>query len=180
VRLLPFWAKWPAVWFAQAEAQFSLAGISSERTKFFHVILQLDHRYTAEVEDVISPPERGPYTTQRAELVRRLTPLREQWIRQLLNAQGDGTLPSAPGIPTPVPEIPAPAIHGLAPGTTARTADPPPKTTQHPPTAGTTVVLEPERKSIHRPAPTTSRETKAADITSGTCLLHNDRLPLRY
>jgi hypothetical protein len=51
------------LWFAQAEAQFSLAGISSEKTKFFHVISQLDHRYAAEVEDIItSPPERDPYT----------------------------------------------------------------------------------------------------------------------
>jgi hypothetical protein len=38
VRLPPFWAER----FAQAEAQFSLAGISSERTKFHYVIAQLD------------------------------------------------------------------------------------------------------------------------------------------
>jgi hypothetical protein len=35
VRLPPFWAERPAVWFAQAEAQFFLAGVSSEKTKFF-------------------------------------------------------------------------------------------------------------------------------------------------
>jgi hypothetical protein len=63
VRLPPFWAERPAVWFAQAEAQFSLAGISTEITKFCHVISQLDHRYAAEVEDVItSPPQQDPYT----------------------------------------------------------------------------------------------------------------------
>jgi predicted aspartyl protease len=32
--LPPFWAKRPAVWFAQAKAQFFLAGISNEMTKF--------------------------------------------------------------------------------------------------------------------------------------------------
>jgi hypothetical protein len=37
VRLPPFWAERPAVWLAQAEAQFSLAGITSENTKFFYV-----------------------------------------------------------------------------------------------------------------------------------------------
>jgi hypothetical protein len=37
LRLPPFWAEWPAVWFAQAEAQLSLAGITSETTKFFYV-----------------------------------------------------------------------------------------------------------------------------------------------
>jgi hypothetical protein len=70
MRLLPFWAEWPAVWFAQAEAQFFLAGVSSEKTKFFHVISQLDHRYAAGVEDITtSPPERAPYTTLRTKLV---------------------------------------------------------------------------------------------------------------
>jgi hypothetical protein len=32
------------VWFAQAEAQLTSAGISSEKIKFCHVIPQLDHR----------------------------------------------------------------------------------------------------------------------------------------
>jgi hypothetical protein len=49
------------VWFAQAEVQFTLAGISSERTKFSCVISQLDHRHAAEVEEMnTSPLERGP------------------------------------------------------------------------------------------------------------------------
>jgi hypothetical protein len=91
VRLPPFWAERPAVWFAQAEAQFFLAGVNSKKTKFFHVISQLDHRYAAEVEDIItSPPERDPYTTQRTELVRRLSPSREQRICQLLTLEEMG------------------------------------------------------------------------------------------
>jgi hypothetical protein len=45
------------VWYAQAKAQFFLAGVSSEKTKLFHVISQLDHHYAAEVEDIISLPE---------------------------------------------------------------------------------------------------------------------------
>jgi hypothetical protein len=279
VRLPPFWAEWPAVWFAQDESQFSLAGISSETIKCFHIISQLDHQYAAEVEDIIiSPPERDPYTTLRAELVRRLTPSRGQRIRQLLTIEemGDSkpsqflrhlrslapdvsedflstiwsswlppniqahlacqpecsldaaarcadrisevapqlavasdspprvlhsnrrlrttpgrrrhsaprgtasvpalrTLPSATETPTPVPEIPAPA-----PEIPTRTADPHTETTQHPPSAGTTADSAPEHKSVHHPAPTISGETKAADITGGTCLLHNEGPPLRY
>jgi hypothetical protein len=49
VGLPPFWAQRPAVWFAQAEAQFFLAGVNSETTKFFHVISQLGHQYASEV-----------------------------------------------------------------------------------------------------------------------------------
>jgi hypothetical protein len=83
MRLPPFWVERPAVWFAQAEGQFFLAGVSSEKTKFFHVISQLNQRYAA--EDIItSPPEGDTYTALRTELVRRLSPLREQRIRQLL------------------------------------------------------------------------------------------------
>jgi hypothetical protein len=40
-----FWAKRPAMWSTQAEVQFSLAGVSSEKTKFFHVISQQDYQY---------------------------------------------------------------------------------------------------------------------------------------
>jgi hypothetical protein len=95
VRLPPFWAERPALWFTQAEEQFSLAGIGSETTKFFHVISQLDHRHATKVEDIIiSPPERDPYTTLRAELMRRLTPLRGQRIRQLLKIEMGDRKPS--------------------------------------------------------------------------------------
>ncbi|PNF22346.1 hypothetical protein B7P43_G18280 [Cryptotermes secundus] len=91
VRLPSFWPERPAMWFAQAEAQFTLAGINSERIKFCHVISQLDHRYTTEVEDIItSPPEQGPYTLLRTELVRRLSSSPEQHIRQLLTVEEIG------------------------------------------------------------------------------------------
>jgi hypothetical protein len=76
MRLLPFWAERPAVSFAQAEVQFTLAGTSSEKIKFYHVISQLDHRYATEVEDTItSPLDQYPYTTLRTELVRTAVPL---------------------------------------------------------------------------------------------------------
>jgi hypothetical protein len=66
VRLPPFWAEWPAVWFAQADSQFTLAGISDERTRFHHITSQLEQRYTAEVEGIIiSPPHHEPYTKLR-------------------------------------------------------------------------------------------------------------------
>jgi hypothetical protein len=41
------------------EAQFALASISDERTKFHHIIPQLDHRYSSEV-DIIFPPQQDP------------------------------------------------------------------------------------------------------------------------
>jgi hypothetical protein len=51
--------------------QFFLAGVSSEKSKFFHMISQLDHWYTTEVESIsTSSHEREPYTTLKTELVR--------------------------------------------------------------------------------------------------------------
>jgi hypothetical protein len=91
VRLPPFWAEQPDVWFAQAEAQFSLAGITTERTKFHHVISQLDHRYAAEVRDIIiSPPQQDPYTSLRTALLDQLSPSEEQRFRQLLKPEAIG------------------------------------------------------------------------------------------
>jgi hypothetical protein len=73
------------VCFTQAEVQFSLAGISKERRKFYHIISQLDNKYTAEVENIItSPPHQEPYTALKTELLNRLSPTREQRARQII------------------------------------------------------------------------------------------------
>jgi hypothetical protein len=79
VRFPPIWAERLAVWSAQTAALLFLAGISSKKTKFVHVISHLDHRYATAVADIIiSPPDQHPYTTLRTELVWRLSPSREQ------------------------------------------------------------------------------------------------------
>jgi hypothetical protein len=62
VRLPSFWAERPVMWFAQAEAQFSLAGVNNGKTKFYYVISQLDHRYATEVEDIITSPPKKTLT----------------------------------------------------------------------------------------------------------------------
>jgi hypothetical protein len=55
----------------------------------------MDHRHTTEVEDIItSPPEKDPYSVLKAELVTRLSPSREQRIRQLLTLEMDDSKPS--------------------------------------------------------------------------------------
>jgi hypothetical protein len=88
VRLRSFWTERPAVWFAQAEAQFSLAGISSERTKFHYFISHLDQRYAAEVEDIITSPQQDPYTELRTELLKRLSLSRKQRAHRILALEG--------------------------------------------------------------------------------------------
>jgi hypothetical protein len=86
VWLPPFWPDRPAVWFAQAEAQFELAAITCQRTKFSYVVLQLNQQHAAEVEDIItSPLEHEPYDWVKAELVCQLSTSRKQHVRQLLS-----------------------------------------------------------------------------------------------
>ncbi|XP_023316011.1 uncharacterized protein LOC111693961 [Trichogramma pretiosum] len=86
VKLPAFWMDKPAVWFAQAEAQFALADITVELTKYYHVISQLDVRAAAEVEDIISnPPGVEPYTNLKQHLIQRLSTSEEQRVRQLLH-----------------------------------------------------------------------------------------------
>jgi hypothetical protein len=42
VRLPPFWPDGPGTWLAQDKAQFALASVISENTKFNYVISQLE------------------------------------------------------------------------------------------------------------------------------------------
>jgi len=91
VSLQPFWPDRPAIWFAQAEAQFELAAITCQRTKYFYVVSQLNQQQAAEVADIItSPPDHEPYDRLKAELVRRLFALREEGVTQLLSHEEMG------------------------------------------------------------------------------------------
>jgi hypothetical protein len=72
-----------------------LAGISSEQTKFYYVISQLERQYASEVEDfIISPPERHPYTILKTELGKRVSPSKEEGIHQLLTLEMGDSKPS--------------------------------------------------------------------------------------
>lgn len=85
VRLPPFWPDEPAVWFAQVEGHFMLSKISDDKTKFYYIVSQLEHRYAAEVKDIIiSPPAGCSYETLKVELIKRLSQSREKEVKQLL------------------------------------------------------------------------------------------------
>ncbi|KAL4123292.1 hypothetical protein QTP88_015490 [Uroleucon formosanum] len=47
IKLSPFWAERPSLWFSQVDSQFAISGITSEETKFNYVVAQLDTRYAA-------------------------------------------------------------------------------------------------------------------------------------
>jgi hypothetical protein len=77
--------------FTQTEAQFELAAITCQRTKFNYVVAQLNQQQATEVEDIItSPPEHEPHDRLKAELVGRLSTSRQQRVRQLLSHEEMG------------------------------------------------------------------------------------------
>ncbi|GFY64764.1 hypothetical protein TNIN_383321 [Trichonephila inaurata madagascariensis] len=59
-KLPHFWANKPAVWFSQAESQFALEHMTSDATKFHYIVANLDSRYAAEIDDIVTnPPTTG-------------------------------------------------------------------------------------------------------------------------
>lgn len=88
VKLPPFWADDPEVWFSQVEAQFETSGITADSTKFNLVIQQLEHNFAKEVRDIIlHPPSTGKYNKVKAELIKRLSMSRDQGIQQALYSE---------------------------------------------------------------------------------------------
>ncbi len=78
----------PALWFAQLEGQFHLAGISDEITQYHYASSHLDARAAAEVEDLLlNVPTETPYTRLKGTLVERLTLSREARLQQLLDRE---------------------------------------------------------------------------------------------
>lgn len=93
-RVPPFWPEKPELWFCQLEGQFHLNGITQDNTKFWYVVSNLESRYAAQVEDIItSPPASGKYVTLKNELVKRLSTSQQQKLKQLLEHEeiGDRT-----------------------------------------------------------------------------------------
>lgn len=85
VRIPPFWPEEPAVWFAQVEGSFALSKIKDDETKYYYVSGQLEHRYAAEVKDIlVNPPATRKYETLKTELIKRLSASREKEVTQLL------------------------------------------------------------------------------------------------
>ena len=70
LKLPTFWTSQPDVWFAQAEAQFNLRGITAEDTKYFYILAALDQQTATRLLDLISrPPVDNKYKTLKDRLI---------------------------------------------------------------------------------------------------------------
>ncbi|XP_064485123.1 uncharacterized protein LOC135397445 [Ornithodoros turicata] len=88
VKLPPYFDRNPAVWFLQAEAQFNLAGVSSQQTRYYHVISALTPAAAEEVYDILAAPSpTTPYDQLKKALLQRTTASDRSRIQQLLSAE---------------------------------------------------------------------------------------------
>lgn len=86
VKLPPFWATQPEVWFYQVETQFSLAKISSDRTKYDYIIASLPADILSVIFDVVkNPPDSNLYTNLKNKIIQRLTSSEEKRLDVLLS-----------------------------------------------------------------------------------------------
>ena len=98
VKIPPFWPADPQVWFAQVEAQFSMRNITSQRTKFNHVVAWLAPEFATEVRDLLlQPPADTPYDVLHAQLIKQTAASEQRRLRQLFTAEelGDRTPPNS-------------------------------------------------------------------------------------
>ena len=56
VKIPPFWPADLLVWFAQVEAQFATHNITSQRTRFDHVVAALSNKFATEVRPQLDAP----------------------------------------------------------------------------------------------------------------------------
>ncbi|XP_064472586.1 uncharacterized protein LOC135387161 [Ornithodoros turicata] len=91
VRLPPFWPANPTIWFVQVECQFQLAGITTQATKYQHVVSVLPPEVASDVTDILCAPS-GPtsYDTLKAAIIQRTMASHRKRFQQLLSVEDLG------------------------------------------------------------------------------------------
>ncbi|GBL81563.1 hypothetical protein AVEN_14411-1 [Araneus ventricosus] len=91
VKAPPFWRANPALWFRQMESQFTLAGVTSEITKFHHIVAALQPEELEVVGDImLNPPADEPYDALRKRLCSQYADSEEQRLRDLISGMQIG------------------------------------------------------------------------------------------
>lgn len=85
VKLPEFWPATPERWFLRVESQFSLRGITSEQTRFDHVMSTISQDVALKIYDAVVDPGDTPYTTLKAAILAAFTPSPGSLVRDILN-----------------------------------------------------------------------------------------------
>lgn len=88
IKIPPFWPSDPELWFAQVEAQFGIKQITTQNTKYSHVVAALSPEAATEVRDLIlTPPDANSYDVLKAALIERVSLSKRRKIHQLLHEE---------------------------------------------------------------------------------------------
>ncbi|GFQ93499.1 uncharacterized protein TNCT_342891 [Trichonephila clavata] len=81
----PFWRNKPNLWFFQLEAQFDVANITQDQTKYNIVLSALDEHILDFIEGIsFNPPTENKYIALKSALLNRLTDSEEAKLKKLL------------------------------------------------------------------------------------------------
>ncbi|XP_054720210.1 LOW QUALITY PROTEIN: uncharacterized protein LOC129229859 [Uloborus diversus] len=70
VKPSPFWENNPNLWFLRLEAQFALAHVTADETKFNYVVAAIDSDILSSVSNIIvRPPDTNRYDTLKKRLI---------------------------------------------------------------------------------------------------------------
>lgn len=85
LKIPPFWKKDPQLWFKQLEAQFVTSNITTELTKFNHIVGVIESDILEHVSDLVqTPPANRPYNALKERLIKQFAPTDSQKIKTLL------------------------------------------------------------------------------------------------
>ena len=90
VKLPPFWPDKTQLWFAQAEAQFEIKGITVEKTKYSYVVSMLDANTAEQAMDIIATPPENPYTVLKNHLTKAYALTDDERADRIIDMDGLG------------------------------------------------------------------------------------------
>lgn len=96
VKLPDFWEEDPVTWFVETEAQFALANIVTDQTKYHHVITKLTKRTTTDhVWDILTnPPADGKYNAIKERLISVFSDTTQDIFNKLMSVELGDQKPS--------------------------------------------------------------------------------------
>ena len=74
LKLPQFWADGAKIWFQQAESQFAIRYITSQQTKYHHVVAALPGEIAVKLQDFFeNVPEENKYTVLKFRLLKKFS-----------------------------------------------------------------------------------------------------------
>ena len=86
MKIPPFWHDSPEIWFAQVEAQFGNADITTDLTRFNSIVGAIESRILTQVADaVLNPPTRDKYENLKKQILDRFADTEHKKMTKLLS-----------------------------------------------------------------------------------------------